>query len=198
MSDIIQLSTSDLPTAFGNYKIHVYQDADTDLEHIALVMGDLEGKQDVLTRVHSECVTGDVFSSTRCDCGDQLKLAQQRIHDEGAGIIIYLRGHEGRAIGLPNKIRAYALQDKGLDTVDANLALGLPIDNRSYDVAANILKLLHIQSIKLMTNNPTKSESLASLGILVNQLIPIQTQLNDSNQGYLATKKNKLGHHLTL
>ncbi|WP_020181941.1 MULTISPECIES: GTP cyclohydrolase II [unclassified Methylotenera] len=198
MSDIIQLSTSDLPTAFGNYKIHVYQDADTDLEHIALVMGDLEGKQDVLTRVHSECVTGDVFSSTRCDCGDQLKLAQQRIRDEGAGIIIYLRGHEGRAIGLPNKIRAYALQDKGLDTVDANLALGLPIDNRSYDVAANILKLLHIQSIKLMTNNPTKSESLASLGILVNQLIPIQTQLNDSNQGYLATKKNKLGHHLTL
>jgi len=122
----------------------------------------------------------------------------KRIRDEGAGIIIYLRGHEGRAIGLPNKIRAYALQDKGLDTVDANLALGLPIDNRSYDVAANILKLLHIQSIKLMTNNPTKSESLASLGILVNQLIPIQTQLNDSNQGYLATKKNKLGHHLTL
>lgn len=198
MSNIIQLSSSHLPTEFGSYTIHIYQDPETDLEHIALVMGDVKAKPNVLTRVHSECVTGDVFSSTRCDCGEQLKLAQKRIHAEGAGVIIYLRGHEGRAIGLPNKIRAYALQDKGLDTVDANLALGLPIDNRTYDVAANILKLLDITSIRLMSNNPTKSEALTSYGILVNQLIPIETQLNDTNQAYLETKKNKLGHHLSI
>ena len=194
MSNIIRVSTSQLPTAFGDYLIHVYQDVKTSVEHVALVMGDVSAKEDVLTRVHSECLTGDVFSSKRCDCGEQLILAQQKITAEGTGIIIYLRDHEGRGIGLTNKIRAYALQDGGLDTVEANIALGLPIDKRKFEAAAEILLDLKVTSIKLMSNNPDKKNALKDAGILVKSLVPLKISPNEMNHKYLKTKQLKLGH----
>ena len=194
MSNIMRVSTSQLPTAFGDYLIHVYQDVKTSVEHVALVMGDVSAKEDVLTRVHSECLTGDVFSSKRCDCGEQLILAQQKITAEGTGIIIYLRDHEGRGIGLTNKIRAYALQDGGLDTVEANIALGLPIDKRKFEAAAEILLDLKVTSIKLMSNNPDKKNALKDAGILVKSLVPLKISPNEMNHKYLKTKQLKLGH----
>ena len=194
MSNIIKVSTSQLPTAFGDYLIHVYQDVKTSVEHVALVMGDVSAKENVLTRVHSECLTGDIFSSKRCDCGEQLVLAQQKITAEGTGVIIYLRDHEGRGIGLTNKIRAYALQDGGLDTVEANIALGLPIDKRKFEAAAEILLDLRVTSIKLMSNNPDKKNALEDLGILVKSLIPLKISPNEMNHKYLKTKQLKLGH----
>lgn len=194
MSNIIRVSTSQLPTAFGDYLIHVYQDVKTSVEHVALVMGDVSAKENVLTRVHSECLTGDIFSSKRCDCGEQLILAQQKITAEGTGVIIYLRDHEGRGIGLTNKIRAYALQDGGLDTVEANIALGLPIDKRKFEAAAEILLDLKIASIKLMSNNPDKKKALKDAGILVKSLVPLKISPNEMNHKYLKTKQLKLGH----
>ena len=194
MSNIIRVSTSQLPTAFGDYLIHVYQDVKTSVEHVALVMGDVSAKENVLTRVHSECLTGDIFSSKRCDCGEQLILAQQKITAEGTGVIIYLRDHEGRGIGLTNKIRAYALQDGGLDTVEANIALGLPIDKRKFEAAAEILLNLKIASIKLMSNNPDKKNALKDAGILVKSLVPLKISPNEMNHKYLKTKQLKLGH----
>ena len=194
MSNIIRVSTSQLPTAFGDYLIHVYQDLKTSVEHGALVMGDVSAKENVLTRVHSECLTGDIFSSKRCDCGEQLILAQQKITAEGTGVIIYLRDHEGRGIGLTNKIRAYALQDGGLDTVEANIALGLPIDKRKFEAAAEILLNLKIASIKLMSNNPDKKKALKDAGILVKSLVPLKVSPNEMNHKYLKTKQLKLGH----
>ena len=196
MSHITKVSTSKLPTEFGDYLIHLYIDNTTTIEHVALVMGDINLQENVLTRVHSECLTGDIFSSKRCDCGEQLKLAQQMIVKEGLGVIVYLRDHEGRGIGLSNKIRAYALQDKGLDTVEANIALGLPVDSRSFDVAAKILKELKVKSIKLMSNNPSKSAALKINGILINSIVPLKVTSNVSNKQYLHTKKHKLGHLL--
>lgn len=196
MSHITKVSTSKLPTEFGDYLIHLYIDNTTSIEHVALVMGDINLQENVLTRVHSECLTGDIFSSKRCDCGEQLKLAQQMIVKEGLGVIVYLRDHEGRGIGLSNKIRAYALQDKGLDTVEANIALGLPVDSRSFDVAAKILKELKVKSIKLMSNNPSKSAALKINGILINSIVPLKVTSNVSNKQYLHTKKHKLGHLL--
>ena len=194
MSNIIRVSTSQLPTAFGDYLIHVYQDVKTSVEHVALVMGDVSEKENVLTRAHSECLTGDIFSSKRCDCGEQLILAQQKITAEGTGVIIYLRDHEGRGIGLTNKIRAYALQDGGLDTVEANIALGLPIDKRKFEAAAEILLNLKIASIKLMSNNPDKKNALKDAGILVKSLVPLKVSPNEMNHKYLKTKQLKLGH----
>lgn len=196
MSNITRVTTSKLPTAFGDYLIHLYQDAATATEHVALVMGDVDSQENVLVRVHSECLTGDIFSSKRCDCGEQLKLAQQLIAEEGTGIIIYLRNHEGRGIGLANKIRAYALQDTGLDTVEANIALGLPVDSRLFDSAADILIDLNIKSIRLMSNNPSKCGALTTSGTLVNSLVPLKILSNASNKYYLQTKKDKLGHLL--
>jgi len=194
--NITRVTLSKLPTAFGDYLIHLYQDAATATEHVALVMGDVDSKENVLVRVHSECLTGDIFSSKRCDCGEQLKLAQQLIAEEGTGIIIYLRNHEGRGIGLANKIRAYALQDTGLDTVEANIALGLPVDSRLFDAAADILIDLNIKSIRLMSNNPSKCGALTTNGTLVNSLVPLKITANASNKHYLQTKKDKLGHLL--
>ncbi len=194
MSNIIRVSTSQLPTAFGDYLIHVYQDVKTSVEHVALVMGDVSEKENVLTRVHSECLTGDIFSSKRCDCGEQLVLAQQKITAEGTGVIIYLRDHEGRGIGLTNKIRAYALQDGGLDTVEANIALGLPIDKRKFEAAAEILLDFRVTSIKLMSNNPDKKNALEDAGILVKSLVPLKVSPNEMNHKYLKTKQLKLGH----
>ena len=191
-------ATSMLPTQYGEYVLHVFEDADTQVEHIALVLGDIAGQGNVFTRVHSECLTGDVFSSQRCDCGDQFKLAQTLIRQEGKGVIIYLRGQEGRGIGITNKILAYGLQDGGLDTVDANLHLNLPVDNRKYEAAAAILKKLNVAAITLLTNNPDKVSSLLSHKILIDEIRPLQTEVNASNQSYLHVKKLKLGHWLSL
>ena len=196
MGSLVKISSSTLPTEFGDYVIHIYEDLSSATEHVALVMGDVNSQESVLTRVHSECLTGDVFSSKRCDCGEQLKLAQQLINEAETGIIIYLRNHEGRGIGLANKVRAYALQDTGLDTVEANVALGLPIDKRSFETASEILQDLHVNSIKLMTNNPEKLKSLKKLGITVNSLVPIKIKPNAMNLKYLQTKQSKLGHLL--
>jgi GTP cyclohydrolase II len=186
-----------LPTEFGDYVIHIYQDIETSIEHVALIMGKVSSEENVLTRVHSECLTGDIFSSTRCDCGEQLKLAQKLIAEEGRGVIIYLRDHEGRGIGLANKIRAYDLQDSGLDTVEANVALGLPVDVRSFKIASEILKDLEVGSIRLMSNNPGKHDALEKSGILVNDLVSLEIDPNKHNLKYLQTKRLKLGHFLT-
>jgi GTP cyclohydrolase II len=197
MSNVVHISSSMLPTEFGNYVIHIYKDIKTSIEHVALIMGKVSAEENVLTRVHSECLTGDIFSSTRCDCGEQLKLAQQLITEEGRGVIIYLRDHEGRGIGLANKIRAYALQDSGLDTVEANVALGLPVDIRSFKIASEILKDLEVSSIRLMSNNPEKYNALKKSGVLVNDLVSLEIDPNKHNLKYLQTKRLKLGHFLT-
>ncbi len=196
MSNVTRVSSSKLPTEFGDYFIHLYTDNTSAAEHVALVMGQVDSQENVLTRVHSECLTGDIFASKRCDCGEQLKLAQQLIAEEGKGVIIYLRDHEGRGIGLANKIRAYALQDQGLDTVEANIALGLPVDSRSFGTAAEILLDLGVKSIRLMSNNPAKCGALQSNGTLVNALVPLKITSNSANKHYLRTKKQKLGHLL--
>lgn len=194
MTNITKISSSILPTEFGNFTIHIFRDNLTQVDHVALTMGLLGQKHNVLTRVHSECLTGDVFSSNRCDCGNQLKFAQEAIAQKGEGIIIYLRDHEGRGIGLANKISAYALQDIGLDTVEANLALGLPVDQRTFEVAAETLKSLEILSIDLLTNNPSKHEALVSLNVVVRKISPINILPNKDNLKYLETKRLKLGH----
>lgn len=191
-------ATSTLPTQYGEYVVHVFQDTQAGVEHIALVLGEIENRSNVLVRVHSECLTGDIFSSQRCDCGEQLKFAQSVIYEAQQGVIIYLRGHEGRGIGITNKILAYGLQDDGLDTVEANLELNLPVDSRKYDAAAEILNMLKVTSIQLLTNNPDKISSLLSNKILIDSIHPIQASPNAFNQSYLQTKKLKLGHALSI
>ncbi|MCB5187472.1 GTP cyclohydrolase II [Methylobacillus caricis] len=194
MSTISRISSSTLPTKYGQFIIHVYQDQQSGQEHVALVAGHVLANENVMVRVHSECLTGDIFSSNRCDCGEQLALAQSMIAEVGQGVLLYLKGHEGRGIGLANKIHAYALQDQGLDTVDANLHLGLPIDQRSYDAAANILRDLGVNSLRLLTNNPEKVTSLQQAGLQVNERIPLVIQPNQDNLQYILTKRDKLGH----
>jgi 3,4-dihydroxy 2-butanone 4-phosphate synthase/GTP cyclohydrolase II len=152
----------------------------------------------VLTRVHSECLTGDILGSLRCDCGQQFELALQKIESEGAGVVIYLRGHEGRGIGLSHKLQAYALQDGGRDTVEANLDLGLPVDARRYDVAGQILKNLGVGSVRLMSNNPAKFTELEECGLEITGRVPLLTQPNSESLPYLFTKQNKMGHKLNL
>ena len=196
MKNLVKISSSNLPTEFGDYTIHVFKDIRTSIEHVALIMDQVNCKDNVLTRIHSECLTGDIFSSSRCDCGEQLKLAQRLIKKAGSGIIIYLRDHEGRGIGLANKISAYALQDIGFDTIEANIALGLPVDGRSFEIASEIIQNLKIRSIRLMSNNPNKLNSLKKLGISVNSLVPLAITPNKNNFQYLQTKKLRLGHLL--
>ncbi len=198
MSNIIRVSSAELPTDFGRYIIYLFKEPKTNIEHVALVMGDVIAADDVLTRVHSECLTGDIFSSRRCDCGEQLKLSQQLIAKEGVGVIVYLRNHEGRGIGLENKIRAYAMQDQGLDTVEANIALGLPVDNRTFDIGAEILKNLGVKSIRLLSNNPSKFKALMAEGAVINSLVPLIIPTNNDNYKYIQTKKTKLGHLYSL
>ncbi|QBR91326.1 bifunctional 3,4-dihydroxy-2-butanone-4-phosphate synthase/GTP cyclohydrolase II [Nocardioides euryhalodurans] len=185
-----------LPTRFGDFTAYGYTISVDDGEHIALVHGDLSGDEPVLTRVHSECLTGDVFGSRRCDCGPQLEEALERIVTEGRGVVIYLRGHEGRGIGLVAKLQAYALQDGGRDTVDANLDLGLPADARHYGAATQILRDLGVGSVRLLTNNPDKSTSLEEFGIPVAQRVPLTPRPNDHNLAYLLTKRDRMGHDL--
>ncbi|RJF96081.1 GTP cyclohydrolase II [Noviherbaspirillum saxi] len=190
------VASSLLPTKHGEFRIHVYQPIGETVEHVAMVKGELKDQEGVLVRVHSECLTGDIFGSMRCDCGEQLDAALARIAEAGQGVVVYLRGHEGRGIGLANKIKAYQLQDQGRDTVEANLDLGLPVDIRDYEVAAHILGDLGVRSIRLMTNNPRKMKKLADYGVKVAERIPVLTVHTQHNIGYLRTKQEKLGHML--
>lgn len=181
-----------IPTEEGSFQLCLYDNDNDHKEHMALVFGDVRGK-DVLVRVHSECFTGDVLGSQRCDCGPQLHYAMDAIAQEGRGIVLYLR-QEGRGIGLAEKLRAYNLQDEGLDTVDANLELGHQADEREYDIAVAMLKDLGVKSVRLLTNNPAKIESLTELGMPVNERVPILIQPNDENIHYLATKAERMRH----
>ncbi|WP_121258821.1 bifunctional 3,4-dihydroxy-2-butanone-4-phosphate synthase/GTP cyclohydrolase II [Nocardioides ferulae] len=187
-----------LPTRSGDFTAYGYRITVDGSEHIALVHGDLSDAADrpVLTRVHSECLTGDVFGSHRCDCGPQLEEAMERIVTEGRGVVVYLRGHEGRGIGLVAKLQAYQLQDGGRDTVDANLDLGLPADARHYGTATQILRDLGVHSVRLLTNNPDKVESLEDFGVHVDSRVPLTPHPNDHNLAYLLTKRDRMGHDL--
>ncbi|WP_151710394.1 GTP cyclohydrolase II [Acinetobacter brisouii] len=188
------VATSKLPTAFGDFHLSVFQDPETGEEHVALWKGlDMPAAAPVLVRIHSECLTGDAFSSLKCDCGPQLKATQKMINDAGQGVILYLR-QEGRGIGLTNKIRAYALQDQGHDTVDANLMLNLPADARRYDMCKIMLDHLQVHQVKLITNNPLKLIALRDLGIDVVDRVPLTVGLNPFNQQYLKTKHDRMSH----
>ena len=188
------VATSKLPTAFGEFKITVFQDPQTGEEHVALSKGlDTPPTGPVLVRIHSECLTGDAFASLKCDCGPQLQATQKLINEAGQGVILYLR-QEGRGIGLTNKIRAYALQDQGHDTVDANLMLNLPADARRYDMCNIMLDHLEIKEVQLITNNPLKMKALTDLGIKVVDRVPLTVGLNPHNEEYLKTKHERMSH----
>jgi 3,4-dihydroxy 2-butanone 4-phosphate synthase/GTP cyclohydrolase II len=185
-----------IPTDWGDFSCYAYESLLDGETHLAFVKGAVQGQDDVLVRVHSECLTGDVFGSLRCDCGTQLQSAMQKIDDEGLGVIVYLRGHEGRGIGIGHKLRAYGLQDKGRDTVDANLDLGLPVDSREYGIGAQILVDLGITTMRLMSNNPTKRGGLEGFGLEVVGRVPLETKPNPENINYLRTKRERMGHLL--
>jgi 3,4-dihydroxy 2-butanone 4-phosphate synthase/GTP cyclohydrolase II len=185
-----------LPTAFGDFRAFGYRSTADGVEHIALVAGDIGDGKDVLVRVHSECLTGDVFGSQRCDCGPQLQTALRRVAEEGRGVVLYLRGHEGRGIGLLSKLRAYELQERGRDTLDANLELGLPADARDYGAAAQILADLGVRSLRLMTNNPAKTAAMVRHGLDVLGQEPMPVVAGEHNLRYLRTKRDRMGHEL--
>lgn len=189
-------SEARIPTRHGMFTALVYKAPDSPHEHLAMVMGHVQDQQDVLVRVHSECLTGDTFGSLRCDCRQQLEASLAAVGREGRGVVIYLRGHEGRGIGLTHKLRAYALQDEGLDTVDANLSLGLEADARDYTVGARILQDLGITSMRLLTNNPAKYRCIAEFGLQISEKVPLHTQPTRENHAYLMTKQARMGHTL--
>jgi 3,4-dihydroxy 2-butanone 4-phosphate synthase/GTP cyclohydrolase II len=193
---IRRLSQACLPTRYGDFTIHAYQSLVDGMEHVALVMGDVAAVPNVLVRVHSECLTGDLFGSMRCDCGYQLDQAFARISAEGRGVVVYLRGHEGRGIGIGHKVSAYRLQDQGRDTLQANLELGLPTDTRDYSVGAQILADLGMSSMRLMTNNPAKYDGIAEFGLTISERVPLITEPTRHNVQYLRTKQEKMGHVL--
>ncbi|HVL91055.1 MAG TPA: bifunctional 3,4-dihydroxy-2-butanone-4-phosphate synthase/GTP cyclohydrolase II [Actinomycetota bacterium] len=187
-----------LPTPFGTFTVVGYESMVDDRHHIALTLGDIGDGQNVLTRMHSECLTGDVFGSLRCDCGTQLEDAMKQVASEGRGVIVYLRGHEGRGIGLLHKLKAYRLQEDGQDTVEANVSLGFAPDPRDYGIGAQILVDLGVRSMRLLTNNPTKRAGLEGYGLTIAERVPLQTKPTEHNIAYLRAKKAKLGHLLDL
>jgi 3,4-dihydroxy 2-butanone 4-phosphate synthase/GTP cyclohydrolase II len=195
-SQIERIAQTRMPTVHGTFDAHAYRDTVTGGEHVALVVGDVRDGEPVLVRVHSECLTGDTFGSLRCDCGPQLRAAMTAIAANGRGVVLYLRGHEGRGIGLAHKLRAYELQDAGRDTVDANLELGLPADARDYGTGAQILADLGVRSLRLMTNNPTKLAGLEGYGLRVVDRVPMPVRPHPENIRYLRTKRDRMGHAL--
>ncbi len=193
---VVEVASAKLPTEFGEFDIRVFESRLDGATHVALVHGAIGDGQNVLARVHSSCVTGDIFHSARCDCGEQLHMAMRRVADEGRGVVLYLH-QEGRGIGLANKIRAYALQDQGHDTVEANEQLGFPADSRDYASAVHMFKLLGVRSLRLMSNNPKKLEGVTGDMLVINERVPIEVAVSEANRRYLTTKKDKLGHQLT-
>ncbi|GAA2923879.1 bifunctional 3,4-dihydroxy-2-butanone-4-phosphate synthase/GTP cyclohydrolase II [Streptomyces enissocaesilis] len=189
-------ATVQLPTSFGEFTAYGYRSTVDGVEHVALVHGEIGDGDDVLVRIHSECLTGDIFHSQRCDCGPQLEASMQRITDAGRGVVVYLRGHEGRGIGLLSKLRAYELQELGRDTLDANLELGLPADARDYAAGAQILEDLGVHSLRLMTNNPEKTDALVRHGLTVLEREPMPVKAGEHNLRYLRTKRDRMGHDL--
>jgi 3,4-dihydroxy 2-butanone 4-phosphate synthase/GTP cyclohydrolase II len=187
-----------IPTAHGTFRAVGYDSLLDGIEHIALVYGEIGNGEDILVRVHSECLTGDVFGSLRCDCGPQLDAAMALVAAEGRGVVLYVRGHEGRGIGLLHKLQAYQLQDDGHDTVDANLALGVPADARDYGTGAQILGDLGVRSMRLLTNNPAKRVGLEGYGLRVVDRVPLPISPNPENLHYLRTKRDRMGHDLEL
>ncbi len=185
-----------IPTQWGDFTCYAYESVLDGEQHLALVRGAVQGQDDVLVRVHSECLTGDVFGSLRCDCGPQLDESLRRIAEEGLGVVVYLRGHEGRGIGIGHKLRAYALQEQGHDTVDANLALGMPVDSREYGIGAQILVDLGITTMRTLTNNPAKRGGLEGFGLKITERVPLVTTPNPENIAYLRTKRERMGHLL--
>jgi 3,4-dihydroxy 2-butanone 4-phosphate synthase/GTP cyclohydrolase II len=191
-----RIAEARIPTAYGDFACYAYESVLDGQQHLALVNGAVQGEDNVLVRVHSECLTGDVFGSMRCDCGPQLDAAIKRVADEGMGVVVYLRGHEGRGIGIGHKLRAYRLQEEGRDTVDANLELGLPADSREYGIGAQILVDLGITTMRLMTNNPAKYGGLEGFGLDIVERVPLQSAPNPENIDYLRTKRERMGHLL--
>lgn len=192
-SVITAYAETNLPTEFGLFRVIVFQENETGKEHLAIIAGDIESKEDILIRVHSECLTGEVFHSRKCDCREQLEAGLSRIAEEGEGMVIYLR-QEGRGIGLGNKIRAYALQESGHDTVDSNRMLGFGDDLRTYEVAVDILRHLDVQSVRLMTNNPSKIKALQEEGVVVNGREEIFCEPNAHSINYFRSKQARMGH----
>lgn len=190
-------SEARLPTRYGDFNIRVFHESETGLDHVALSMGDMAGPDPVLMRVHSECLTGDAFGSIRCDCGPQLDAAMRQISEKGWGVILYLR-QEGRGIGLHAKIQAYHLQDKGADTLDANLMLGLPADARNYRIASTMLSALGVKDVCLLSNNPDKAKQLKEYGINVAERVPLVVGVVTENRDYLKTKADRMGHKIDL
>jgi len=193
-----RVAEASIPTEFGTFRAVGFESLLDGSHHLALVQGEVEGQPDTLVRVHSECLTGDVFGSRRCDCGVQLREALQRVAAEGRGVVLYLRGHEGRGIGLLHKLAAYALQESGRDTVEANEDLGLPVDARDYGIGAQILADLGVTSMRLLTNNPAKRAGLEGYGLSITERVPLQTQPTAENWHYLETKVEKMGHLIEL
>jgi 3,4-dihydroxy 2-butanone 4-phosphate synthase/GTP cyclohydrolase II len=191
-----RVAEASLPTEFGTFHAYVFESVLDNEQHMALVYGDIENVGSTLVRVHSECLTGDALGSLRCDCGPQLRTALAKIAAEGAGVVVYLRGHEGRGIGLGHKIRAYALQEEGHDTVDANLEQGLPVDSREYGIGAQILVDLGVTSMRLMTNNPIKYGGLEGFGLNIVERVPLESRPTSFNIEYLRTKRERMGHLL--
>ncbi len=193
-----KLEETDLPTSRGHFRLHVYEDTIHGEHHVALVKGDVNGGEPTLVRAHSQCLTGDTFGSARCDCGEQLRLSMEMIEKEGRGVVLYILNHEGRGIGLANKIRAYAMQDQGVDTVEANRKLGFKPDQRDYGIGAQILVALGVRRLRLITNNPRKFVGLSGYGLEIVERVPLEVPPNACNVRYLKTKKEKMGHILDL
>ncbi|HUP71302.1 MAG TPA: bifunctional 3,4-dihydroxy-2-butanone-4-phosphate synthase/GTP cyclohydrolase II [Acidimicrobiales bacterium] len=191
-----RVSEAQIPTAYGEFTCYAYESVINGDQHVAFVKGAVQGESNVLVRVHSECLTGDVFGSRRCDCGWQLEAAIKRVAEEGLGVVVYLRGHEGRGIGLAHKLAAYALQEQGRDTVDANLDLGLPVDSREYGIGAQILVDLGITTMRYLTNNPAKYGGLEGFGLEMVERVPLESAPNSHNHAYLRTKRDRMGHYL--